>query len=300
VAQLMLTNKEYQNAIEKITSELLEIHDKIQTITNISLKISDECKHSRKNNESDVLKKKDQFSRILENTYNETNEFRSSIKKININNSNLIGLFEKIGEFEIDLNKFNSFLNEQNDKSDKFLQLTEKTNTLLNDINYNHSEIQKLSTQINQHISLLDKQTIDQSANNLSSILNSGKNLFESLILNIKDYTNEIGNQLFNNIEISNTISEDIKASINNIKYYQLFEKIIEEIIQKLNTINQILRNKNVLNNAVEEVSDLNKLKEKYTMQSERDIHDQILNKEKELGIRSTEKEEDQGDLELF
>ena len=76
--------------------------------------------------------------------------------------------------------------------------------------------------------------------------------------------------------------------------------KIIEEIIQKLNIINQILRKKNILSVSDDGDSDLNKLRKKYTMQSERDIHDQIINKEKELGINSEKEEEDQGDLELF
>jgi broad specificity polyphosphatase/5'/3'-nucleotidase SurE len=78
---------------------------------------------------------------------------------------------------------------------------------------------------------------------------------------------------------------------------FKELEKIIEEIIEKLNGINQILRNKNILNVNEDGVSDLNLLKEKYTMQSERDIHDQILNKEKELGIKSKKEEEDHGKI---
>jgi hypothetical protein len=300
VAQLMLTNKEYQNAIAKITSELLDIYDKIQTITNISLKISVECKNSRKNNETDLTKKEAQFNNILDNANIESNEFNSSIQKLNAHNLQLSDLFIKISGFESDLDKLDLFLSSQNKKSDKFKELAKITSALIDDIKFKNKEVQELSKQVKQNISLLENQTSDLSDNNIAALQDFGKGLFKSLMSNIKDYTTDIGNQLYKNIDISNNISEDIKASINNIKYYQLFEKIIEEIIEKLNGINQILRNKNILNVNEDGVSDLNLLKEKYTMQSERDIHDQILNKEKELGIKSKKEEEDQGDLELF
>jgi ABC-type transporter Mla subunit MlaD len=219
---------------------------------------------------------------------------------LNAHNLQLSDLFIKISGFESDLDKLDLFLSSQNKKSDKFKELAKITSALIDDIKFKNKEVQELSKQVKQNISLLENQTSDLSDNNIAALQDFGKGLFKSLMSNIKDYTTDIGNQLYKNIDISNNISEDIKASINNIKYYQLFEKIIEEIIEKLNGINQILRNKNILNVNEDGVSDLNLLKEKYTMQSERDIHDQILNKEKELGIKSKKEEEDQGDLELF
>lgn len=300
VAQLMLTNKEYQNAIEKITSELLDINDKTKIITNISLKVSEECKQSSKNNKNDLLKKEGQFNKLLTKTFNETEEFKLCVKKIYEYNKALTFDFNTIFEIKKDLSKLHDFLNEQNGKQVNFRQFIEKSNTLINDINSNNSEIKKLATSVNFNLEKLNNQNSELSEKNIAIFQNSGKKLFSSIVDHIKEYTNEIGQQLHNNIEISNKISEDIKASIKNIKYYQLFEQIIEEIIDELNSINQLLSKKKIIEPSTIKDKDLNKIKEKYTMQSERDIHDQILSKEKELGIEKNKSNEKEGDIELF
>ncbi len=85
-----------------------------------------------------------------------------------------------------------------------------------------------------------------------------------------------------------------IQKTVNNIKYYDYFEKIIEKIINDLNTINYRLKFDG--DSVQDKEENLKKLTEYYTMNSEFLIHQQVASgDEQELDVS-----EDGGDLELF
>jgi hypothetical protein len=104
------------------------------------------------------------------------------------------------------------------------------------------------------------------------------------------------------NQQLSYKISEDIKSSLEQIKYYDYFDKVIEEIIQKLNEINIRLQNIDESIAAGETHQTLETLKQRYTMQSEHVIHDNIsVHKNIDLQhLDSTGVDEDDDNLELF
>jgi hypothetical protein len=69
----------------------------------------------------------------------------------------------------------------------------------------------------------------------------------------------------------------DIKNSIHAVKYYNYFEKTIEEIIEALNTVYQKLYNDSMNLSDTTKFS-LEHLKKRYTMESEFLIHDYVVN----------------------
>ena len=82
---------------------------------------------------------------------------------------------------------------------------------------------------------------------------------------------------------------------MNQIKYYEYFEKEINEIIEELNALNFNLK-KNSDEALYNKTENLEKLKEYYTMNTEFTIHDQVATGTTE----DIEIEEEGGDLELF
>ncbi|NJK98064.1 MAG: hypothetical protein HC905_26980 [Bacteroidales bacterium] len=76
---------------------------------------------------------------------------------------------------------------------------------------------------------------------------------------------------------MSRQVSNDIKSSLEQIKYYEFFDKTIEEIIGQLNEINIKLQNVENLDDEHKHFN-LDHIKSKYTMQSEHVIHESISN----------------------
>ena len=79
------------------------------------------------------------------------------------------------------------------------------------------------------------------------------------------------------NINMIENIGNEIKQSVESIKYYEFFDKSIEKIIVQLQSINEILRitDKDIKINEI----NLKEIKEKYTMKSEHEIHENIVSK---------------------
>jgi uncharacterized protein YoxC len=131
-----------------------------------------------------------------------------------------------------------------------------------------------------------------QSAESINQILSE---------LNAKsEHINKI---LHENLEISSTISEDVKDSIKKIRYYDFFETVIIDIILELNEIYRKFRGE--LSSDPDATDDLNSLKTMYTMASEHQIHDKILSGEEADKLFSGESidsigKKDSDEVELF
>jgi hypothetical protein len=121
------------------------------------------------------------------------------------------------------------------------------------------------------------------------------------LIENLNETNDSIYRIIGENQMLSKKISSDIKTSIEQIKYYDFFDKVIEEIISKLNEIYLTLQNSNAGGDD-KKMNHLDYLKSNYTMESEHIIHDS-LTKDSELDIfslDSTSTDEEDDNLELF
>ncbi|MCK4992129.1 MAG: hypothetical protein KAS29_16645, partial [Bacteroidales bacterium] len=106
---------------------------------------------------------------------------------------------------------------------------------------------------------------------------------------------------LAQNKQLSEEILSEIKGTIQNVDYYDFFEKVIEEIIVKLNTINLQLKPGGKSSSGDKKV-DLEELKQLYTMRSERLIHQQVESTSgltDDLDLFETDQEEEDS-VELF
>lgn len=103
---------------------------------------------------------------------------------------------------------------------------------------------------------------------------------------------------LCQNVKLNDKIAVEINESISNIKYYDFFQKEIEQIIEMLNKINSqvILTEEDIALNK----HNLNYLKSKYTMDSEFKIHDRITKKNISMDSEDVVNKTDEENLELF
>ncbi|MBO4772963.1 MAG: hypothetical protein J5595_10540, partial [Bacteroidales bacterium] len=111
------------------------------------------------------------------------------------------------------------------------------------------------------------------------------------------DHNQKIEQILTNNSKLSLNLSSEIKSSVEQVKYYDFFEKIMLEIVTELNNIYSKLDNNtiNVLRN--NKTENLKSLEERYTMESERIIHQQAIGEDVEL---EDDNSDDENDVEFF
>lgn len=109
-----------------------------------------------------------------------------------------------------------------------------------------------------------------------------------------------ISNTLARFRNLSDGILIDIHQAIKEIKYYEFFEKNIEEIISQLNDLNDTI-NLNITRKYDEKTAKINKFKKIYTTSSEHEIHELYvkngMDKSKDYHDKANNEDEN---LELF
>src|SRR6056297_113828 len=294
-AQLIHANKEYQSALELIISQFLNIGDNMKFISEKGneilfdengMKLYDDIIHLF-STANDILDQK-----YLQNTkiYEDVSALEKQLDIIDV-------CFQKLNLLSQDFNTLfsNSIEKIQKVSTVKSIrgQSINQINNLYSDIRKNHQKVYTIFDELKQiknnfqdfkdhaNENVLTKESISQ---------------IDNFVSKIKDSGDKIDEKLQNNKQVSAEVIAIIKKSIGEIKYYKFFEKVIEEIITELNTINYKLKT-DTQDSDLSKEENLRKLKEYYTMQSEHLIHDQII--EENTDDVDIDSEED-GDIEFF
>ncbi|OFX23555.1 MAG: hypothetical protein A2041_15020 [Bacteroidetes bacterium GWA2_31_9b] len=297
--KLLHTNKEYQNAIEIIIKNFLNIGDNINLNVNSFNKLI--------SSEKEIIDLKlNKLSFINDQLNSFDNKSKSTLEE----QEHLIILFNHIA-----LN-FN-LLKELSGEIELYIQESNEK------VIINHEENQTFSNQFNQIIQILGemKKSFERIEINFVPLLKiieeykvihnkqdnkiyntEGKNDLLKKINSIAEkLTNtilEINKKINENDKSSNLVLEKIKQSISNIKYYDYFDQLAGEITTELNVINYHLKN-SYSNNTVSNKINLEQLKDYYTMDTEYKIHDDVINKKSKGKNKSTNKNEKE-DVEYF
>ncbi len=300
-AQLIHANKQYQKAIEIISGKFLEVGDEMT-------KISDLCNqligNSADSNSSyfetirEKLEAAEYFSEIFEKSINFVKE-KTIYHQRQLNE--VIDNYDELSDFIFTIEKSitRSLDNQTSLEIGEYASTTNQIRSTLAEIksinNLYHSQFEKIkkisfhgnkSGNIPSKVDLINIQ-LKQFVNNCSDLI---KDMF--------DNNENIFKIIAENQILSNIISADIKISLKQIKYYDLFDKVIEEIILKLNEIN----GKFEIIDGNEHLNKLEYLKSRYTMESEHKIHETLISDKKidKFDFNSTGAEEDDDNLELF
>ena len=241
-AQLIHANKQYQKAIEIISGKFLEVGDEMT-------KISDLCNqligNSADSNSSyfetirEKLEAAEYFSEIFEKSINFVKE-KTIYHQRQLNE--VIDNYDELSDFIFTIEKSitRSLDNQTSLEIGEYASTTNQIRSTLAEIksinNLYHSQFEKIkkisfhgnkSGNIPSKVDLINIQ-LKQFVNNCSDLI---KDMF--------DNNENIFKIIAENQILGNIISADIKISLKQIKYYDYFDKVIEEIIFKLNDINR-------------------------------------------------------------
>lgn len=273
-SQLLQANKEYESAIDTISEELLSFSDNMTGITNLCKKLSitdtssSGCGIQKTINENARLRVKmfESNQHLDEIYFTIKNEITSMLQCFTgINawidrlNSSLISGSNGWPEKE-----------EHGKISDK--QIRELSEDLTSTAGFLSDLFDKISETSQKHYVEL---TRNDTRNELDLTVEKMKE-HELKFLPELNQTNETISAVFDeNGKFTGNLADDILAAIRSIKYYDYFDKLADKIIQKLSYISE----KYYTCNSVNDKHVFEYYKQKYTMNSERKIHDNVLAK---------------------
>ncbi|MBN1181251.1 MAG: hypothetical protein JXB49_03120 [Bacteroidales bacterium] len=300
-AQLIHANKEYQKAIDIITLMFLDIGDDMKAISNMCHEISgfDHIADTQQNaSKSKCLDKVKSLVKNMESYEKKNMEINSNGLKLL---EKVKDVFNKIMLLDTQLSTISQNAVKDIDNHQEIINELHQIQTLSADIKTEYENIKDIFESI---VTLANQAFIRTSLANETENKDRINNIIELLqiitnnLISTKDKTEKL---LTENTEKSEIITNDIRESIEKVKYYDVFERTAEEIINELNIVNiKLSGDMGKLNKS--KVENLQYIKQRYTMASEHLIHEKITNKEnaKKMKIDIDEDQENEDNIEFF
>ena len=277
-AILLHTNNEYQKAIEIITRKFIEIGEDVSDISEICQQFSG-LTHNPGETFFNEIENKLVHALSLVRNYDKANEeFAFEVDTIHIEIEKMSSNFDHVIKIESKLNQlavsFADYV--ENDQLSGVRQLI---SILVSDLQVIKENVKQLFDQtLSLSISLISGESSEVN-NNGQQTLTISEDIHA--IIGLLENNNANVNKLLNeNKEISEQILSEIRNAIKEVKYYDYFEKVIEEIIIELNSIYYKLKTGEEFNyNKADSLKDIEKL---YTTHSERAIHHHMVSRDEE------------------
>lgn len=299
-AQLINTNKEYQKAFAVIMRKFWDISEDMGVISQLSNEFvgNNDITDSYYKDVEDRLKGTILILKRLILANEDFGNEISTIHQIIQEKSNCISEIKEVfNELDSILSDIFSGISNCKETSGLF-NIADEIKALNETIGENLGDVVLFFNQsLNISNKLLEIKNFDGEPSlnvNLQDL--SGKIM--EILASIAKHNEKIENLLTTNSKLSLNLSNEIKSSVEQVKYYDFFEKIMLEIVTQLNTIYSKLDNDtlNILQN--NKAANLKSLEDRYTMETERIIHRQALGDDIDLfeGAAS----EDDNDVEFF
>ena len=307
VAQLIYTNKEYQQAIENITKQFYDIAERVAANSSMAFHYQ---KHSSVDDKKLVGDNFERFSKgieLLENFNEENYKISVNVSNLERITSSIEGNMQKIFEIDSRLENVASNLLDKNspDKGEANLSNTARQIHIL--CSEMHTNMRDLKLIFTQAIDLSEKLAIKNESKSFQDTFNTTNKTLKEQIISLEDSLtynmDKIYNILLLNSEESEGLSKDIRNAIDGVNYYDFFDNVIDEIIMNLNQVFQTIKNEDIDVKEIEKSENLLKLRQRYTTMSEHLIHNRFMEGSSNLAdftIDVEQKEDELGDVELF
>jgi hypothetical protein len=300
-AQLILISKEYQKALEVITQNFQTIGGDLTSVSTISNEFSFEGKNSDTTITSGIKNKLDNSILGLD-SFNLT-QFNSELFKLLKQFEEIYSIWEN--EIFQPLKEFDTLASNIEEESDP----AKKTQTspsimyqlgsLAKDIVGKRDEMNK---EIDHMMEFSSKIISGKNQDELGSVLEKEQIRLMVKISKILERLDSENMQLDELLQQNNSLSKDIinrlEDTINYVDYYELFDNVLKEIIQSLNTINDRLIEGDHQTTEYDKIENLKEIEALYTVASERIIHNNVIEGKGDVDI--PDQEEDSDDIELF
>ena len=283
-AQLLRANKEYQDAINHITKKLNNISD-------YGLQIFNYCKDFTNFNEQEEASIFKEFitklvfvnegfqtlTHKIEESADLIDVTKKQLEKVSSMIENTLMLFVHL---RTSMKSFMELIGKETFELSFIDKYSEHFETLKNDylgFGFFTEKFNKFDFEV------ADKQQhINENVNVLYNI--------QQLVLIFQEEQNNIDSLLTELFELSNDLSGGVRESVKKVEYYDCFDKTVKEIIEILNLIK---------GDAEFDKNDIENLRQNYTVKSEHEVHEHVLNKE-EVEKDPDNDEEEENDVEFF
>lgn len=301
-AQLILISKEYQNALDVISGNFQKIADDLTTVSTISHEFSFEAENSD-TTLINLVKERLDRSLLLLDEYN-SNTFNKELSSFKLRISDMHGVANERIISLIEWMEFSDLIIDENDLSEQEFNegkpnIILQIDSLANDIIEKKDELQRSLSDI---LKLSEKFPVEINQNGFRSQLEKEQIRIMVSISKTLDRLDKESKQLdtvlTQNCCIKKDIIDKLKATLNQADYYELFEKVLNAIIEQLNSMNALLRTEGNDSNKTDKIRNLKEIEAYYTVASERVIHEKVINEDKEIDLSNVHKSDE--DLELF
>ncbi len=299
VAQLINTNKEYQKAFAVIMRKFWDISEDMSVISQL-------CNEFVGNNDltdsyyKDVQDRLRGTTTVLKRLITANEDFGEEIETINRTIEEKHDKIDEIKSVYDNINdKIETILNTITSQKETGLErITDEVSQLVETILENLNDVVLFFSQAQNISKKLQEINHEDSGNEISNNLKELNNKISELLASIEDHNEKIEIILTNNSKLSLNLSSEIKSSVEQVKYYDFFEKIMLEIVSQLNTIYSKLDSNTLNMIKSNKAENLKSLEERYTMESERIIHQQIISESEDMEIPLGS--DDDNDVEFF
>jgi hypothetical protein len=302
-AQLIHANKEYQKAIEVISEKFLQVGNEMTGISEMCHKFVTNVNNASQSHFKDITDKIEKTSFFIELYGKSLDLLKEKYYKSKDKLDEILNSYFELSDFVTTIER-NILKSLDNIPEDEY-QTRDQIKQILAEMRSILAQHEIFFQKIKVEFSEADSAVVSYFKNG-----NETNNLKEYFAASekISSFLKASNEKIFNTIQenhiLSQQVSHDIKSSLEQIKYYDFFDKTIEEIIGQLNEINFKLQS---VENQDEEHKKMNleHIKAKYTMQSEHIIHETIskdtaISQSDIISIDSTGADEDDDNLELF
>ena len=296
-AQLLHANSEYQKAIDIISAKFNEFSTHTTAKLNLCQKLT---QVSEQENKEDIAKVLGDFLKeskiIIANKIAENESIISMLESLQKDFKAVLRIFEKSVEINNEISKVILTFSKEDTTIDQLIQLESDTKEVLSTIYKTlfckHEDCNSMhETLITEHDNFIKSMKIKELPIEIENIYNGVIHMSKEMDAASSAITDH---GILMNKKIDNALGE--------IKYYDVFETSISQIINQLSEINFKLRPKDE-NGERDNSKNLDYLKKRYTMQSEHDIHNHMTGVREEDSVDPEDEnvgEVDENDLELF
>ncbi len=302
-AQLILISKEYQKALEVITQNFQKIGGDLNSVSSISHEFSFEGDNSETTLINRVRDRMDKGVMMMD-SFN----FASFDREIRLLIDSFENAFKTAGILIFDpVEEFSDlFLAGKN--PDKITKTNISTpnimyqlSSLVRDILQKRDELQIDMEEIQGHIETYrNEKPVTELGSELESEQIKVMVSITRMLNRLDDENRELDESLSQNFNLNKDILSRLKETIDKVDYYELFDNVLSEIIEKLNTVNVKLGNSGQEVIPQGNIGKLKEIEALYTVASERIVHDNVLSGNKDIGMSDEKEDDDSDDLELF
>jgi len=293
-ALLVRANKEYQRAIEQII-------DKFKIIGSIAQNILNQCRDLKRIQESDSEQSFTTVAHKLTNTTLPVSKFLSLLARVNSLLQSIkhnVSLMVETSAIDDETNRFGELLLKRIKQPELMLQsnLIQQIETVTFDIITSRNQIGTLYMHLESKIAGIERLSQLISENTKSQEWESIPTTLKEIASNLLECDEKVSVLLKEKLQASNELGDIIQRAVSQVKYYEVFELKILEVIKLLNLIYSKLTGKE---ESQFDRDDLEFMRKLYTMESEHRIHNMVI--KGNVGIDDlSETDQDESNIEFF